>query len=951
MKSLRIILLAIFLIATNRAQIVVTIPEYPTQLDSITVLFDATQPGAEELLDYTGTVYAHTGVNTNFGSWQHVIGSWSNNQNQPALTRLGANLYQLTIGFPRQFYSVTNPAEQILEMAFVFRSSDGSRQTRPDIFVPLFEPGLSVVFKSPEVSNIFGDPHRSPAFVRQDSSIQIDVRAVEIGTKLSQLSLFIDGTLIDQTSADSILFLFSYNNFTIGPHDVVAVGIDTAGQADTAYVVIFVNPSIVNQPPPAGTEQGINYNSTTSVTLMLFAPYKDFICLIGDFNDWKVETDYFLNRYEYDSANVVWWIRLDNLTNGYEYAFQYLVDGELRIGDPYTKKILDPWNDGGISPQTYPDLKPYPQGKTAELVSLFQTGQDEFQWQNTNFQKPDKNKLLIYELLLRDFISEHDYQALKDTLNYLKQLGVNAIELMPVMEFEGNISWGYNPSYHYASDKYYGPSDKLKEFIDVAHGMGIAVILDIVLNHAFGQSPMVRLYWDKVNNRPAVNSPWFNPIPRHPYNVGYDFNHESQATKYYVDRVNRHWLTEFKIDGFRFDLSKGFTQTYSGNDVNLWSQYDQSRINILERMADSIWSAVPDAYVILEHFAANSEETVLSNYGMMLWGNMNYEYNEATMGYPSNLTNATHKSRNWNEMNLIAYMESHDEERLMYKNLLYGDSSGTYDIKSLPIAIQRMKLAGAFYFTIPGPKMIWQFGELAYDYSINYPCGTSVCRLDPKPIRWDYFNDGNRRNLYKVWQAIIKLKEYPAFNNDDYSYSLSGYAKRLTIVDSTMSVNIIGNFYVTQLNINPQFPSIGWWYDYFTGDSIYVTNTQTEISFAPGEFHIYTTVKLPTPEEGILLDVEGLEESELPNEYNLGQNYPNPFNPSTTIEYSVLNSDFVQLKVYDILGREVKTLVAEFKQAGAYNIEFNASQLASGIYFYRIESGKFIQTKKMILLK
>jgi len=948
---LRITILTIFLFSTIQAQLVVTIPEYPTQSDSIVVLLDATQPGAEELLNYSGTLYAHTGVNTNFGDWQHVIGDWGNNQNQPALARLGTNLYKLTIGFPRIFYSVTNPAEQINELAIVFRSSDATKQTRPDIFIPLFEPGLSVVFRSPEVSNDFGDPHRSPAFVREDSSVLIDVRAVEIGTELSQLSLFIDGALISQTSSDSIIFLFSYTNYTPGSHEVTAVGLDTAGTVDSASIVMFVNPIIVNQAPPSGTEQGINYNSSTSVTLLLFAPYKEFIYLIGDFNDWKVETNYFLNRYEVASDNVIWWITLDNLTEGTEYAFQYLVDGEIRVGDPYTKKILDPWNDQYISSQTYPNLKPYPGGKTAELVSVFQTGQDEYQWQNPNFQKPEKEKLIIYELLLRDFLVEHDYQTLKDTLNYLKQLGVNAIELMPVMEFEGNISWGYNPSFHYALDKYYGPADKFKEFIDEAHGKGIAVIMDMVLNHAFGQSPMVRMYWDKVNNRPAVNSPWFNPIPTHPFNVGYDFNHESEATKYYVDRVNRQWLNEFKIDGFRFDLSKGFTQTFSGSDVNLWGQYDQSRINILERMSDSIWAVVPDAYAIMEHFAVNQEETVLSDYGMMLWGNMNHDYNEATMGYTSNLTNATHKSRNWNDMHLISYMESHDEERLMYKNLQFGNSSGTYNIKSFPIAIQRMKLAGAFYFTIPGPKMIWQFGELGYDYSINYPCGTPDCRLDPKPIRWDYFNDGNRNNLFKVWQAIIKLKEYQAFNSEDYSYSLSGFTKRLTILDSTMNINVLGNFYVTQLNINPQFPNLGRWYDYFSGDSIYVTNTQTEISLQPGEFHIYTTIKLPTPEEGILLDVENGGASEIPGDYNLGQNYPNPFNPSTTIRYSITTTDLVRIKVYDILGREVKTLINEQKQAGTYEIQFDASGLASGIYLYRIESGNFIQTKKMILLK
>src|SRR5512146_252713 len=92
-------------------QIVTTIPETPTENDSITIYFDATQPGAEQLLNYTGTLYTHTGINTNFGNWQHVIGDWGNNTNQPALTRDSANHYHLNIGLPRQFYDITDPSE------------------------------------------------------------------------------------------------------------------------------------------------------------------------------------------------------------------------------------------------------------------------------------------------------------------------------------------------------------------------------------------------------------------------------------------------------------------------------------------------------------------------------------------------------------------------------------------------------------------------------------------------------------------------------------------------------------------------------------------------------------------------------------------------------------------------------------------------------------------------
>ena len=135
-------------------------------------------------------------------------------------------------------------------------------------------------------------------------------------------------------------------------------------------------------------------------------------------------------------------------------------------------------------------------------------------------------------------------------------------------------------------DKYYGTPDHFKSFVDSCHGRGIAVINDIVFNQAFGQSPMVNLYWDAANNQPAANNPWFNEIcPHPPYCWGYDFDHFSQATKNFIDRVTHYWLDEYHIDGFRFDFTKGF----SNNSNN----YDDDRIDLLKRMADTIWSAHP----------------------------------------------------------------------------------------------------------------------------------------------------------------------------------------------------------------------------------------------------------------------------------------------------------------------------------------------------------------------
>jgi glycosidase len=605
-------------------------------------------------------------------------------------------------------------------------------------------------------------------------------------------------------------------------------------------------------PLPVGIVDGINYISSTSVTFCLYAPGKNSVYLIGDFNNWQVNASTLMYLTP-DSTR--WWITINNLIPQKEYIFQYLVDSTIRIADPYSEKIVDPNNDQYITSAIYPNLIPYPNGKTSQIASVLQTAQTSYPWQYLSFQKPNKSDLVIYELLIRDFLSTHKYKTLADTLSYLKTLGVNTIELMPVAEFEGNESWGYNPSFHMAPDKYYGPREDLKAFIDKAHSMGIAVVLDIVLNHVMGSSPLARLYWDSGNNRPAANNPWLNPIPKHDYNVGNDFNHESAATQYYVDRVTGFWLSQYKVDGFRFDLSKGFTQNNTLNDVAGWGHYDQSRINLLERMANKIWLVSSDAFVILEHFADNDEETVLSNFGFLIWGNLNYSYEQCSMGWSdqSDISWGSYKSRGWSQPNLITYMESHDEERMMYKNITWGNASGSYNVQDLHTALNRVKLASAFFYTIPGPKMLWQFGELGYDISINYNG-----RTGNKPIHWDYYSDSYRKDVYNVIAALTKLKRYPAFRSSNYSLNVGGLLKTINISDPSMKVTVIGNFNVVSASVNPNFANTGKWYDYLSGDSITVTNTTNPISLAPGEFHIYTTVKIPAYSTGVNLNLTAL---------------------------------------------------------------------------------------------
>lgn len=600
------------------------------------------------------------------------------------------------------------------------------------------------------------------------------------------------------------------------------------------------------KPLPSGAKDGVTYiNSGKSVILNLFAPSKTSVSVIGDFNDWTVTDKYTMNNTP-DGKR--WWIQIDNLDPDKEYAYQYYIDKSLKVADPYTEKVLDPDNDKYILADTYPNLKPYPTGKTTGNVSVLQANQPAYSWKVPNFTRPAKKNLVIYELLVRDFVDAHNYQTLKDTIKYFANLGVTAIELMPINEFEGNLSWGYNPSFYFAPDKYYGTKNALKAFIDECHANGIAVIQDMVLNHSFGQSPMVQMYFNTATGKPAANSPWFNVDPTHPYNVGYQFNHESADTKYFVKNVLKFWMQEYKIDGFRFDLSKGFTQTNYGTSdaaVGPWGQYDAGRVAIWKDYNNFIKSIDNNNfYVILEHFAANQEEKELSDEGMMLWNNLNYNANEATMGWigTSNFQGIFYDQHTFTQPNgLIGYFESHDEERLMYKNEAFGNASGGYSIKGdIPTGLKREEMAAAFLMSVPGPKMIWQFGELGYDKTIDLGG-----RTGNKPILWDYNKDVNRRHLYNVYAKMIKLRTKNAvFATTNYVYNLAGAVKTIQLKDASANVEVVGNFDVVNQTEDINFTSTGTWYDNISGTSINVTKVPFTMTFAPGEFHVYSSTVL-----------------------------------------------------------------------------------------------------------
>ena len=901
----RFIFLSLFLLIyqLGLAQIT-TSPEFPAATKQVVVTFDSSQDS--RLGKYTGDLYAHTGVKIEGNDdWQHVIGSWGDNAAQPKLTHLGDGIYELEITPDiNSFYSV--PAnEKVLQLAFVFRSADGSKQTN-DLLVDVYEEGLIVNLTSPSQQTIFPK--------NEDTSISATASAE------GELKLLLNETLLAQTTGTSLTTTYQFTEE--GDQWLIA---KLTANGETVYdsVSVYIKKDITQEVKPANYRKGINYpEDQTTAGLVLWAPEKEFVYVLGDFNDWQVN-----EAYQMKKDGDYFWLTIENLQAGQDYLFQYLVDGDVKIADPYAEQVSDPWNDQYIDNSLYPNLPSYPDGKTEGIASVLRTGQTAYSWEVTDFQAPETDELVIYELLVRDFDEGHSFQAVIDRLDYLEDLNINVLELMPVNEFEGNSSWGYNPSFYFAPDKYYGPKNDLKKLVDECHKRGIAVVIDMVLNHSYGQSPLVQLYWDTEQNRPAANNPWYNETSnfQNPSaQWGYDFNHASDYTRELVDSINSFWMSEYQIDGFRFDFTKGFSNTSYG--PSSWgSLYDADRIANLKRMADEIWNRNEDALIIFEHLSDNSEEKELAEHGILLWGNINHNYGEAAMGYTQNtnsdLSWGIYSERDWSVPNLVSYMESHDEERLAFKLIQYGNYSGTYNTKNLPIATDRLELNNVFFIPLPGPKMIWQFGELAYDYSID-----DGGRLSEKPIRWDYAEVKDRTDLFRVVSKLNYLKQnYEEFQTPEIVHSLEGTTKWYQLKQGANYVIAVGNFGVTEEQISVSFPTKGTWYNYFDETTYEVSSTTMDITLAPGEYRLLSTRQFDQP------DIV-TENPELQQDDKI-QVYPNPTSDEVTIQTP---DGFIEANLYSIQG----SLLYRLSPQGKYT-KFSLTNLTSGTYIFETKNTNY----------
>lgn len=871
MKKIVLFLGVMCFFTALHAQLLTWSPQFPNDNSTIVITMDASK-GNRALNNFAGPVYMHLGVITNLSttpaSWRYVPTTWGTTTAPQATAVPGQpNKWTFTLTNPRAYFNAAAggvPAnETILRVALLFRNATGTlvqkNTDNSDMYIPIYPAGTnSIIFTTPALEPLYNISNENiTASVGQSVSV-----TATASSSAGTLRLFFNGNLITGPLTGTNTISGSAQVTTAGTQQFIAeMNLNGTFFRDT--VQFYVPLANIVAALPAGVEEGINYwPGCDSVTLVLYAPGKQYVVVLGDFepNNWLPQSKYQMNK---TPDNLYYWITIKNLTPGVEYSYQYLVDNSIYIADPYSELVLDPWNDPFIPTSTYPNLKPYPSdpnvssGKNA-YVTVFKTCAPQYNWKVTDFQKPDKRNLVIYELLVRDFGDARNYQMIIDSMDYFKRLGVNAIQFMPVNEFAGNESWGYNPVFYCALDKAYGTKDKFKELIDLCHQNGMAVILDVVYNQldAF-YAPQGRLYWNSSQNRPAANNPWLNQVAPHPYSVFEDLNHTSPATQYLVRRAMEYWIKEYKVDGYRIDLAKGFTQKQT-NETTV-EDFDGARVANLNRYYDYIVPKYPGTYMILEFLGTQrTEEQVYASKGYLLWSECHDPYKQAVQGFNTNsdfskvMYNSSQTA--FSVPAAVGYMESHDKERIPFEAIAYGNSLGGYNTRDTSTALRQTAAAASVLLTTPGPKMIWQFGERGYDVSIFFNGG----RTANKPHLWEQWTEPRRKALFEVFSKLnhLRISNPSLFNSTNFSYDFfdnNGLFKRYQITDNNsngIKLNVVANLDVAAQTRNIGFQATGNWLNYVsngtgsglngpTNSTFNLGSNNNNVTLQPGEFHVY----------------------------------------------------------------------------------------------------------------
>ncbi len=550
------------------------------------------------------------------------------------------------------------------------------------------------------------------------------------------------------------------------------------------------------------------------IEFSLFAPRVEKVALIGSFSGWQV-TPMTKGEDGYYRASV-------DLEDGvYQYKFrvlsktEYLLGQWLDVNDPYATEI-DLNTQNGMM-----------RVKDGEKVSTF------YEWQHDDKPLPANEELVIYEMHIADFVGELEgvtlgqyFQAAIAKLDYLVELGINAIELMPVTEYTGNYRWGYLVRYFLAPESSYGNPEDLKRFIDECHARGIRVLIDGIYNHSDGESPLLKIdrdYW-------YYHDMHYPDDPANFWGPEFNYDHYDEmldvkpAWKFIGDVV-RYWVQEYHIDGIRYDAIRQL-----GNyDFLFWLTQEATKAagnkpfyNIAEHIPEAICITQPDGpfegcwhesfrIFAIEHICSDKFDLA--------------KLKEALDGKFQGFAGAT---------SVVNYLASHDRERTLTE---LGDR-GIFD----QAAFQRAKLGAVLLMTAMGLPMIWmgdEFGE--------YKRKTETT-TQPNKLQWHLLEQDFNQDLLKYYQKLITLrKKIPALQSSNVNFFYEHVENQVL---AYVRWNNEGSRVVVVVNFSdqsfpeyeiPEFPEDGNWYEWLSDRQFQVENAclTTELKDFEAKVFIY----------------------------------------------------------------------------------------------------------------
>jgi len=695
-------------------------------------------------------IYAHTGVITNKsnGNWAYAPKAWGDNDPKYKLEYVSENLWKLNIGDIRTYYGISDAEEQVLKLCFVFRnatcSSEGKATGGKDIFVDVLDEGFFVVIGNDNPNgNLISDLNKKVNFTVST-------------TRTADITLTINDTQVaEQKGTTSMKATYTFENR--GTYRIKATAVANGQTVTADETMTYPNLSVAADYPGGVPKPGAVRQDDGSVIFCAVAPQKQSAVLIGSWNNYGIVNEQVMNYQDY-SGNRYFWTTVKDLDADTWYPYYYIFDNECKVGDPYARLVLDPYSDKYITDREFPGLMKYPEAVKDDIpLAIYWENVNDYDWKVENFKGADKENLIIYELLFRDFTGTEGEAKGNGTVReaiqkipYLKELGVNAVELLPIMEFNGNNSWGYNTNFYFAPDKAYGTPADYKEFIDKCHQNGIAVILDIVFNQSDGLHPWYQMY-------PIASNPFYNKEAPHAYSVLNDWNQDNALVQQQWYDAVQYWIKEYKVDGYRFDLVKGLgdNASYGSASEANTNKYNATRVARMKKIHSAVKEVKPDAYFINENLAGEQEENEMAADGQLNWANVNYQSCQYAMGYNSdaalNRFYAPKDSRTWGST--VSYMESHDEERAAYKQDKYGAEGVKGDHA---VSMRRLGSTAAQMILAPGSHMLWQFQELGNAQTTKDAGGGN--NTSPKIVNWNLLDDPENAGLHRSYTELNWLR-------------------------------------------------------------------------------------------------------------------------------------------------------------------------------------------------